>query len=85
MVTFCPSTRLTIRKSSNDMTNVSSLMSLADALEEAGYDINEYKNNINQCLTWDYSHWNYTQPVTDPDDITYKNQFCAKCFTIASG
>ena len=56
----------------------------AEEMVKAGVNLTYYQEVANKCETKNVTfHWNYTRPVTDVNNITYKNIYCAQCFAIA--
>ena len=45
-----------------------------------GLDSELYEKLELDCKRMSYYHWNFTRPVTDGNDVTYKNVYCAQCF-----
>ena len=55
---------------------------LGDIMKTVGVDITKYQDLSRKCASENYSHWRYTQPVTDSDGVIYRNWYCSQCFSM---
>ena len=88
MLTKCPSKEtILMRMQKDQMENEAENKSkTTPKLEPKSEKISIYKRYqelARKCAAEHYSHWKYTQPITDSEGVTYRNWFCSQCFNIA--